>query len=638
MRGDPIFARYCASLETLHLNKVERQSLAQNALQALLRHVGKSILVGEGSGGAAAWLATDVEPDLVAGAIALEPPGPPFGTACPKERNPYREYTPFIQYEEGTRIYGLTDIPLTYDPPAHPHGGYDHPEKNPLDITEHTSVDGNSECLLQCKRARRLINIKKVPNAVVTAHASSHGMYDWATVAFMVQAGVKCELIKLQDKNILGNGHLMFLETNSNEIAQVLMDWILENAIPAPFQMLVSEPTPPPEFSEFADTVERLGPQREPSVESISSQKTQLLDSKPMDQEMSLVQLPETPQPSGEQETRPHQSESSGGHSIGNSNKRAALSSGQTTISIANGTDSPYLPSTSVGNPKRRRVILATGMSTPSSASSAISSSQERSDQTQPKEVAQVPEQQIQTTAAEKPVYDISLLKPTLPGEVPSYLKLPANKGNQPSMASPALSIPSQLQASRLFNGRASTLYEHLPIAQQINALQRDYQLSFTPNKGHTTARFECQTGSAEEIAATMYNQNRLPSGLAYPGTIPGPKFGPWSPIPQVQQQGSYPQRLDHSPALSGRGGLMPVPTSTPTGDQFTTATLAGPYTPLMPPSTLGGHSYNPFGTYPQMTPPSPSPAPRPSSNPPALNLSMGSPAAPARPKTPASK
>jgi hypothetical protein len=297
MRGDPIFAKYCASLETLHLNKVERQSLAQNALQALLRHVGKSILVGEGSGGAASWLATDVEPDLVAGAIVLEPPGPPFGTACPKERNPYREYTPFIQYEEGTRIYGLTDIPLTYDPPAHPHGGYDHPEKNPLDITQLTSPDGKSECFVQSPKPRKLINIKKVPNAVVTAHASSHGMYDWATVVFMLQAGVKCDLIKLEEKNILGNGHLMFLETNSNEIAQVLMDWISENAIPASFQKLVSEPTPPPEFSEFVDTVERLSPQREASVESISSRKTQSLDSQSMDQEMSLVRLPETPQP-----------------------------------------------------------------------------------------------------------------------------------------------------------------------------------------------------------------------------------------------------------------------------------------------------------------------------------------------------
>ncbi|KAF5645473.1 hypothetical protein F52700_2036 [Fusarium sp. NRRL 52700] len=639
MRGDPVFAKYCASLETLHLNKVERQSLAQNALQALLRHVGKSILVGEGSGGAAAWLATDVEPDLVAGVIVLEPPGPPFGTACPKERNPYRQYTPFIQYEEGTRIYGLTDIPLTYDPPAHPHGGYGHPEKNPLDITQLTSPDGKSECFVQAPKPRKLINIKKVPNAVVTAHASSHGMYDWATVTFMLQAGVKCDLIKLEDKNILGNGHLMFLETNSNEIAQVLMDWILEKALPASFQMLVSEPTPPPEFSEFVDTVQRLSPQRESSVESTSSRKTQLLDFQSLDQEMSLVKLPETPQPSCELEVRPHQPESFGEYSTGNSNKRAALSSGQTTISICNGADSPYPHLTSVDNPKRRRVLVATGMSTPSSASSAISSSQESSSQTQPTEISQVPPQQIQITTEEKPVYDVSLSKPTRPGGVPSCLKLPVNTDNQPSVASPVLSFANQVQASRLFNGQSNALYEHMPIAQQVKALQRDYQRSFTPNKNHTTARFECQTGSTDKsIGAAMYNQKSLPSGLAYPGSVPGPNFQSWSPIQQSQQRGSNPQRLDHSPSLNGGGDLMPVPTSTPTGDQFTTATLAGPCTPLVPPSTQGSHSRNPFGTYPQMTPPSPSPAPRPSSNPPAMNLRMGSPAPPAQQKTPASK
>ncbi|KAF5587971.1 hypothetical protein FPCIR_7352 [Fusarium pseudocircinatum] len=639
MRGDPTFAKYCASLETLHLNKVERQSLAQNALQALLRHVGKSILVGEGSGGAAAWLATDVEPDLVAGVIVLEPPGPPFGTACPKERNPYRQYTPFIQYEEGTRIYGLTDIPLTYDPPAHPHGGYDHPEKNPLDITTLTSPDGKSECFVQAPKPRKLINIKKVPNAVVTAHASSHGMYDWATVTFMLQASVKCDLIKLEDKNILGNGHLMFLETNSNKIAQVLMDWISEKALPASFQMLVSEPTPPPEFSEFVDTVQRLSPQRESSVESISSRKTQLLDFQSLDQEMSLVQLPETPQPSCELEVRPHQPESSGEHPTGNSSKRTALSSGQTTVSIFNGADSPYPPSTSVDNPKRRRVVAATGMSTPSSASSAISSSQESSNQTQPTEVGQVPPQQIEVTAEEKPIYDISLLKPTLPGGVPSCLKLPVNEDTQPSIASPALSLPSQVQASRLFNGHSNALNGHMPIAQQFKVLNRDYQRSFTPNKNHTTARFECQTGSSDKsIGANMYNEKSLPSGLAYPGIVPGPNFQSRSPIQQAQQRGSYPQRPGHSPALNGGGDLMPVPTSTPNADQFTTATLAGPYTPLMPSSTQGTHFQNPFGTYPQMTPPSPSPAPRPSSNPPAFNLSIGSPAPLAQQKTPASK
>ncbi|KAF9769200.1 hypothetical protein IL306_013403 [Fusarium sp. DS 682] len=637
-RGDPIFAKYCASLVTLHLNKVERQSLAQNALQALLRHIGKSILVGEGSGGAATWLATDVEPDLVAGAIVLEPPGPPFGTALPKERNPYREYTPFIQFEEGTRIYGLTDIPLTYDPPAHPHEGYDHPKQSPLDITKFTAPDGKSECFIQCKRARKLINIKKVPNTIVTAHASSHGMYDWATGVFMMQAGVECEMIKLEDKNIFGNGHLMFLETNSNEIAQVLLDWMLKNAIPEAFQMVVSEPTPPPEFSEFVDTIERLRPQRRRSVESISSQKTQLLDSKPIDQEMSLVQLPETPQPPAEQEIRPCQPESSGERSTENSNKRAALSPGQTTISAENGSDSPHPASSSTENPKRRRIILTTGMSTPSSASSVPSSSQESSDQPQQTNIAQTPQQQIQATVAEKPISDVPFSKPTLPVGLPSQLKQLANKDNQSSMATSILSLPGQPQASRFLNSRASGLYEHFPITQQINALNRDYQRSFTPNNNHTTARFEYRTGSAEESipAMPMYNQSRVPSGLAYPGTIAGQEYR--SSISQAQQQSPYLQQLNHSPALNARGGLMSIPTSTPTGEQFTLATLAGPYTPSIPRSTLGSHSYSPFGAYPQMTPPSPSPAPRPSSNPPAFNLSIGSPAAPTPQKTSASK
>ncbi|KAF4340896.1 hypothetical protein FBEOM_5237 [Fusarium beomiforme] len=637
-RGDPIFAKYCASLVTLHLNKVERQSLAQNALQALLRHVGKSILVGEGSGGAATWLATDVEPNLVAGAIVLEPPGPPFGTALPKERNPYREYTPFIQFEEGTRIYGLTDIPLTYDPPAHPHEGYGHPKQSPLDITKYSAPDGKSECFFQQKRARKLVNIRKVPNAIVTAHASSHGMYDWATGGFMMQAGVKCDMIKLEDKNIFGNGHLMFLETNSNEIAQVLLDWIMKNSIPAAFQMVVPEPTPPPEFSEFVDTVERLRPQRRRSVESISSQKTQSLDSKPVDQEMSLVQLPETPQPSAEQVNRPCQPESSGDRSTENSNKRTALSSGQTTISAEDGSDSPHPAVPTNENPKRRRLILANGIVTPSPASSLLSSSQESSDQPQQTHVTEAPQQQIQTTVADKPVPEVSLAKPTLPAELPSQLKLIINKDHQSSMASPVLSLPRQCQTSRFLNSQASNLDEHLPIAQQINALNRDYQRSFTPNKNKTAARFDYQTGTAEETIAAMatYNQSRIPSGLAHPGTVASQKYRPSSP--QAHQQSPYLQQLNQSPTLSARRGPRSIPTSTPTGEQLTLPTLVGAYTSSIPHSTLGNHSYSPFGPYPQMTPPSPSPAPRPSSNPPAFNLGIGSPAAPTPQQTPASK
>ncbi|KAI5467581.1 hypothetical protein BGZ63DRAFT_399148 [Mariannaea sp. PMI_226] len=247
-RGDAIFANYCASTVTLHLKRHERQSTGQNALQALLKRIGKAFLVGEGSGGTMAWLATDVEPDLVAGVVAVEPSGPPFGTAFSKINSP-RTYTPFIEREAGSRLYGVADIPLTYDPPTHTHRTSEHFARDPLDVESVMRPDRQGSCFLQrvapepevveigpsgkslstleppCK-VRQLINLKIVPHAIVTAHASSHSVFDWATFAFLQQAGVSVDWLQLEAFGILGNGHLMFLETNSDEIAGVVERWI----------------------------------------------------------------------------------------------------------------------------------------------------------------------------------------------------------------------------------------------------------------------------------------------------------------------------------------------------------------------------------------------------------------------------
>ena len=46
-------------------------------------------------------------------------------------------------------------------------------------------------------------------------------------VAYLDQAGVHLDFVKLADIGIRGNGHLMMLEMNSEQIAQVVADWLL---------------------------------------------------------------------------------------------------------------------------------------------------------------------------------------------------------------------------------------------------------------------------------------------------------------------------------------------------------------------------------------------------------------------------
>ncbi|VUC35798.1 unnamed protein product [Clonostachys rosea] len=229
-QGDPIFTQYMAS--------VTRQTQAQEALSALLQRTGKAVLIGEGTGCTMAWLTTDVMHGLVAGVLSIEPSGPPFGSA----RGRGRLYGHRAVFDPEVREWGLADIPLTYDPPLpKPQSIIPDPtvdrRNNPLfPLCEYTnSQDPRKSCFMQNPVRvtdggemifHQLYHLKKVPHAVITAEASSHSIFDWATVAFMQQAGLQVSWLRLEELCIRGNGRLMFLEKNSDEIAQVLHKWM----------------------------------------------------------------------------------------------------------------------------------------------------------------------------------------------------------------------------------------------------------------------------------------------------------------------------------------------------------------------------------------------------------------------------
>lgn len=212
-----------------------------------------------------AWLAADAQPDLVAGVIAVEPTGPPYGIAH-RQTGKNRCYSQMIRFDSTNKPYGLADIPLTFSPPAKVLPKSSRKRKNfaPLDVTMLSSSNNEGTYMMQddselialgngeqVAAIRRLVNLQKMPHAVVTSHAGSHSVYDWATACFMEQAGLSVERMKLENFGIRGNGHLMFLETNSDKISKLLQDWIQNTAMtfkwtpPAP-------PTPEPTVSQAA--------------------------------------------------------------------------------------------------------------------------------------------------------------------------------------------------------------------------------------------------------------------------------------------------------------------------------------------------------------------------------------------------
>jgi methyl coenzyme M reductase subunit C-like uncharacterized protein (methanogenesis marker protein 7) len=70
------------------------------------------------------------------------------------------------------------------------------------------------------------VNLAGIKVLVVTAEASWHVMYDWCSVEYLRQAGVETDHVSLADVGVKGNGHMLFLEVNSDASAEVVVNWI----------------------------------------------------------------------------------------------------------------------------------------------------------------------------------------------------------------------------------------------------------------------------------------------------------------------------------------------------------------------------------------------------------------------------
>ena len=208
-KGDPIFdAFYATQVETLTSNE-ETQRRNQNAGAALLDKIGPAIVLTHSQSGPFGWLIADARPALVKGIIAIEPSGPPFEAT--------------IIGTGKARAWGPSDIPITYDPPVK--------DSSEIAVVRDAEPDGPGlfVCWMQKAPARQLVNLKNIPVMVMAAEASYHQVYDHCTAKYLNQAGVKTEYIRLQDKGIRGNGHMVMIEKNNLDIARLVDEWAQAN-------------------------------------------------------------------------------------------------------------------------------------------------------------------------------------------------------------------------------------------------------------------------------------------------------------------------------------------------------------------------------------------------------------------------
>lgn len=205
-RGDPVFdAFYATQVESL-ASDVETQELMKAAGSALLDRIGPAVIVTHSQSGLLGWVIADSRPALVKAIVAIEPSGPPFHNAA--AGNPQ------------ARAWGVTDIPVQYDPPV------SDPSQIETRRQAAPQAEGLIACTLQREPARKLVNLAQVPVLVTVSESSYHAPYDHCTAAYLQQAGVRVDFVRLPERGIRGNGHMVMLEKNNLQVADFIEGWI----------------------------------------------------------------------------------------------------------------------------------------------------------------------------------------------------------------------------------------------------------------------------------------------------------------------------------------------------------------------------------------------------------------------------
>ena len=189
-----------------------QDQMVRDANVALLDMIGAPvILLTHSQGGAFGWLIADARPSLVKAIVTAEPAAPPIRAVD----------TSAVAYREGGGLsWGVSNAPITYDPPAS--------SAADLQVVLEAAADGPGlvPCYVQQEPARKLVNLRNIPVLFLNGEGGYHRIYDHCLARWLNQAGVQTEYIRMEEAGLQGNGHQMMLERNSKEIAQYIGAWL----------------------------------------------------------------------------------------------------------------------------------------------------------------------------------------------------------------------------------------------------------------------------------------------------------------------------------------------------------------------------------------------------------------------------
>jgi pimeloyl-ACP methyl ester carboxylesterase len=212
-QGDAVFDEFFASQVEDMADLAVLEQLNADAGARLLDRIGPAVLLTHSQSGSIGWRIADARPQLTKGIIAVEPSGPPvydLNAVGPPE---------WFKDSVMGRPWGITRGPMTYDPPA--------ASESEMRYVQQDQPDGPDlvRCRRQAEPARRLTRLAGLPILMVMSESSYHTPYDHCTSKYLTQAGVRHDFMRLAEKGIKGNGHMMFLEKNNLEIAHLIESW-----------------------------------------------------------------------------------------------------------------------------------------------------------------------------------------------------------------------------------------------------------------------------------------------------------------------------------------------------------------------------------------------------------------------------
>ena len=217
IKGDPTFdSFYATQVETIG-DEALIERMNREAGAKLLDRIGPSILLGHSQAGPLLWAIADERPALVKGILAIEPSGPPI------RNNDAKGPPDYFADGDLARPWGVTRGPMSYDPPV--------ASSEEFKLVRQDAPDGPGlvRCFMQAGPVHKLQRLAGIPILIVLSEASYHAPYDHCTAKWLDQAGVKNTFVRLADRGIHGNGHMMMLEKNNLEISAFLRRWEEDN-------------------------------------------------------------------------------------------------------------------------------------------------------------------------------------------------------------------------------------------------------------------------------------------------------------------------------------------------------------------------------------------------------------------------